>query len=161
MGYRQRDAGGLTPRGFFGIGVENHKTDTNIGTLWRSAHAFGAAFLFTIGRKYKHQPADTTKAMRSVPVFQFETFESFHTSLPLECVLIGVEFPKDKAVKLQDLSHPACCIYLLGNEDTGLSQTALKACHHFVSIPSAFCLNVSVAGSIVMYDRVSKGRNSE
>lgn len=54
--------------GYFGIGIESAKTPANVGGLWRSAHAFGAAFIFTIGARYprNHQSRRATaKAARS------------------------------------------------------------------------------------------------
>ena len=39
--------------GYCGIGIENGKAEVNLGTLWRSAHIFGAVFLFTVGRRYR------------------------------------------------------------------------------------------------------------
>ncbi len=35
-------------RGYFGIGVERITKTMNVGNLFRSAHAFGAGFVFTI-----------------------------------------------------------------------------------------------------------------
>jgi tRNA G18 (ribose-2'-O)-methylase SpoU len=53
--------------------------------------------------------------------------------------------------------HPDRAVYLLGNEQIGLSKRVLSQCHSLISLPGHFSLNVAVAGSIVMYDRVSKG----
>lgn len=39
----------MTKRGFFGVGVWYSKFECNVGTLLRSAHAFGADFVFTAG----------------------------------------------------------------------------------------------------------------
>jgi len=36
-------------RGYFGIGVEGISKPMNAGNLFRTAHAFGASFVFTIG----------------------------------------------------------------------------------------------------------------
>ena len=36
-------------RGYFGIGVEGVSKSANVGALLRTAHAFGAAFCFTVG----------------------------------------------------------------------------------------------------------------
>ena len=36
-------------RGYFAIGVEGISKAVNLGNLLRSAHAFGASFVFTIG----------------------------------------------------------------------------------------------------------------
>jgi hypothetical protein len=38
-----------TARGYFAIGVEGISKAVNLGNLLRSAHAFGASFVFTIG----------------------------------------------------------------------------------------------------------------
>lgn len=52
----------MNKRGYFGIGIYNPKTETNMGTLWRSAYNFGADFIFTIGMRYKKMGSDTAKA---------------------------------------------------------------------------------------------------
>ena len=36
-------------RGYFGIGIEFSNNPLNLGTLWRSARIYGAAFIFTVG----------------------------------------------------------------------------------------------------------------
>jgi len=51
----------IDQRGFFGIGIQNIKTESNIGTLWRSANILGADFIYTIGKRYKKQSSDTMK----------------------------------------------------------------------------------------------------
>lgn len=143
-------------RGYFGIGIERGKTSANIGTLWRSAHIFGAAFIFTIGHRYKKQPSDTMFTSRHIPLWSYETFADFYAHMPHDCRLIGVELD-DRAVALDNFSHPERCIYLLGAEDHGLSREARERCHQLVQLPGDFCLNVSVAGSIVLYDRHNDG----
>ena len=40
------------PRGYFGIGVEGVSKPMNVGALMRTAHAFGASFVFTLGAVY-------------------------------------------------------------------------------------------------------------
>jgi tRNA G18 (ribose-2'-O)-methylase SpoU len=145
-------------RGYFGIGIENGKTVANIRTLWRSAHNLGAAFIFTLGQRYKYQGSDNTKAWRSIPLFQYGSFEEFYDNLPHDCQLIGVEYPHPKARPLPDFVHPERAVYLLGAEDHGLSRKALDKCHQFIMIPGSQLnqsLNVAVAGSIIMYDRVA------
>ncbi len=39
-------------RGYFGVGVEGVGRPMNLGSLWRTAHAFGASFVFTVGAAY-------------------------------------------------------------------------------------------------------------
>jgi len=142
-------------RGYFAIGIENGKTKANLGTLWRSAHVFGAAYIFVIGKRYEKQASDTTKAWRSIPLFHYVTFEDFYQAMPHDCRLVGIEITS-RARSLPLTCHDERCIYLLGAEDCGLSKQAIEKCHRFVQIPGSRCLNVAVAGSIVMYDRIAK-----
>jgi tRNA G18 (ribose-2'-O)-methylase SpoU len=139
-------------RGFFGIGIEHGKSEANLGTLWRSAYTFGASFVFTVGRRYKHQSSDTVKAWRHVPLYHYADFDAFHAHLPYDAQLIGVELD-DRAQPLGRFVHPQRAVYLLGAEDHGLSATAMQRCHRLIVLPGRFCLNVSVAGSVVLYHR--------
>lgn len=142
-------------RGYFGIGIENGKTEMNVGTLWRSASLFGAQYLFTIGRRYKKQCSDTMKSYRHIPLFHYDTFEEFYKALPYDARLVGVELD-ERAVQIAQYNHPERCVYLLGAEDNGLSKNALSKCHAIVQLPGEFSMNVAVAGSIVMFDRQQK-----
>jgi tRNA G18 (ribose-2'-O)-methylase SpoU len=145
-------------RGYFGIGIVNGKTKANVGTLWRSAQAFGADFLFTVGRRYAPQASDTGDAIKHVPLFEFASLDDLVSHLPRACPLIGVELT-DEARPLDTYVHPERGAYLLGAEDWGLRPPELARCHEIVSIGGAArCLNVASAGSIVLYDRVAKGQ---
>ena len=145
----------VRPRGFFAIGVESPKTSENIGGLWRSAHAFGASFVFTIGRRYRRQPTDTSNATAHVPLYSFDTIDDCCQHMPEGSVLVGIE-RDDHAVRLQRFFHPEQCIYILGAEDTGLSEDMRTRCRYLVELPSLICLNVAIAGSIVLYDRCDR-----
>jgi len=142
-------------QGFFGIGIQNGKTPENLGVLWRSAQNMGASFIFTIGNRYAKQACDTHKAVGAMPYFHYESFEEFYKHLPKGAMLVGVELAEE-AVPLETFKHPRRCVYLLGAEDHGLSNEAINKSHHLVKFSSILSLNVSVAGSIVMYDRGSK-----
>jgi tRNA G18 (ribose-2'-O)-methylase SpoU len=143
-------------RGYFAIGIEHTKSVVNVGTLFRSAYSMGAAYIFTIGRRYKQQASDTTKTWRHIPLLHYHTFGDFYKQLPHDCRLVGVEILPE-ARPLPGYTHPERCVYLLGAEDHGLSKEAVTRCHDLVVLPGERCLNVSVAGSIVMYDRHAKG----
>lgn len=145
----------MASRGFWAIGIWHTKTEHNVGTLWRSAHLLGAAFVFTVGRRYKsRQSSDTMDTRRHVPLFHFDDVADLHRHLPHSCKLVGVELD-DRAVMLADYKHPERAVYLLGAEDHGLSHDMLAMCHDVVRLPGAHSMNVAVAGSIVAYDRVS------
>ncbi len=141
--------------GFYGIGLIHSTEPVNIGTLWRSAHILGAAFIFTIQKPYRAQGSDVTRAWTKIPLYHFETFETFYSNLPHDTRLVGVEMTRD-ATALNQFIHPDRAVYLLGSEQTGLPRPILDQCHSLVSLPGEFSLNVAVAGSIVMYDRISK-----
>ena len=145
----------MTNRGYFGIGIENVKTSENVGTLWRSAFIMGASFIFTIGARYKKQASDTTQSWRHIPLYNYQSFTEFYKAIPYDCQLIGIELT-DKSIPIKDFNHPERCIYLLGAEDSGLSGEATDKCHKLIILPGTYCMNVSVAGSIVLYDRIQK-----
>lgn len=138
--------------GFFGIGIFNGKVEDNIGTLWRSAHIYGASFVFTVGRRYSPQASDTPKTPYTTPLYHYDTIEQL--SLPWNAPLVGVELGGD-AVRLDEFNHPARAVYLLGAEDHGLPDDVLWACDHVIYVPTLRQVphNVAVAGSLVMHDR--------
>lgn len=142
-------------RGYFAVGVYGCKTSANVGTLWRSAYNMGAAYIFTIGRRFPRQASDTVKAWKHVPMLEFTLFDEFLVSRPHDCLLVGVE-QCERSRNLPEFSHPERAIYVLGAEDSGLPREVIERCNHVVSIDTAECLNVAVAGSIVMYDRRCK-----
>lgn len=144
-------------RGYFGIGIYQWRHEENIGTLWRSAMIFGADFIFTIGRPYKHQPSDTVKAPRHLPLYDYPTFERFKSLMPRSAPLVAVE-QCDGAADLPAFEHPERAVYLLGSESNGLPADVLEQCHRKLVVPSErpLCLNVATAGSIVLYDRYVK-----
>jgi hypothetical protein len=77
------------------------------------------------------------------------------------CRLIGVEITDD-AVDLPSFKHPLAAAYVLGAEQDSLSPALTARCDYVVKIPTRFCVNVSVAAAIVMYDRmISLGRFAE
>ena len=142
-------------QGFFGIGIQNGKTRKNLGVLWRSAQNMGASYIFTIGNRYAKQSCDTHKAVGAMPYFHYDTFDEFYKQIPKGAMLVGVELI-DGAISLETFEHPRRCVYLLGAEDHGLTKLAQEKSHYLVKFNTPLSLNVSVAGSIVMYDRRTK-----
>lgn len=139
------------PRGYCGIGIYNPLHSMNVGTLWRSAMAFDVDFLFVIGLPIKAQPSDTTKATRHIPLWHFPSWDHFLVCRPSGTIM-AVEITPE-AQSLPSFAHPERAIYVLGNERHGLPEEIITRCHTTIRIPSRYCLNVAVAGSIVLYDR--------
>jgi tRNA G18 (ribose-2'-O)-methylase SpoU len=140
-------------RGYFGIGAERISKPLNLGNLFRSAHAFGASFVFTIGAHPDALDffADTSKSSSHLPYYHWETLEDM--SLPEDCRLVGVELMSESE-DLPSFRHPVRAAYVLGPELGALSPELVARCDHLVRIPTDFCINVAMAGAVVMYDRV-------
>ena len=61
-------------RGYFGIGIEGVSKQYNVGNLFRTAHAFGASFVYTVNARYsktKGHKTDTSKAIEHMPFYNF------------------------------------------------------------------------------------------
>ena len=141
-------------RGYFGIGVEGISKAMNVGSIMRSAHAFGASFLFTVGAVYPRREgslSDTSGAAEQVPLFEYDDPASL--CLPRECALVGVELV-EAAIELPSFRHPRAAAYVFGPERGELSTEMLARCAHTIKIPTKFCVNVGIAAAIVMYDRI-------
>lgn len=144
-------------RGYCGIGIVASKSPQNVGGLWRSAHAFDAALIFTVAFRPPRQPTDTTKADRHVPRFEWPDWDTFMDQRPKDCKLVAIECGEEYQTKpLVSFNHPERALYVLGAEDYGLNRAIVGACDHVVEIPTRYCLNVATAGSIVLYDRLAK-----
>jgi tRNA G18 (ribose-2'-O)-methylase SpoU len=140
-------------RGYFGIGAEGISKPMNLGNLIRSAHAFGASFVFLVDAHYTANSAlsDTSHAEKQLPLYRFDQVDQL--TLPNGCALIGVEL-LDQAVELPSFRHPLNAAYVFGPERSALSAAMVTRCDHVVRIPTRFCINLAAAGAIVMYDRM-------
>ena len=140
-------------RGYFGIGAEGISKPMNLGALMRTAHAFRASFFFTVDVHPKVRDAyrsDTSRSFEHLPYYHYADVES--VLLPKGCLLVGVELTHD-AVELPAFRHPPAAAYVLGRELGSLSDEMQARCAYIVKIPTKFCLNVGLAGALVMYDR--------
>lgn len=149
-------------RGYFGIGVEGISKEGNLGSLVRTAHAFGASFFFVIRpivNVKEIRASDTSGAFDHMPFHVWDSVEEM--DLPQGCALTGIEF-MDESVEMPSFRHPTRGAYVLGPEMGDLSPELIEKCDHIVKIPSKFCINVGVAGALTMYDRMlSMGRFAE
>ena len=140
-------------RGYFGIGIEGASKPMNVGALFRTAHAFGASFVFTIAAHYKVRDnrSDTSKALGHLPYYDLA--RPADMKLPQQCKIVAVEL-LDEAVELPSFPHPQRACYVLGRERGAVSEELLASAEHVIRIPTKFCINVGLAGAIVMYDRM-------
>lgn len=126
----------------------------NLGAILRTGHAFGASFVYSVAA---HHPtgeiefADTAKTAGEIPYYDWPNLDAMR--LPKGCALVGVEL-SDDAIDLPSFRHPLNAAYILGPEKGDLSDAAQGLCEHIIRIPTKFCVNLSVAAAIVMYDRL-------
>ena len=140
-------------RGYFAVGVEGISKPMNLGAILRTAHAFGASFVFTINAHHKVRDvmrADTSKTTAHVPYYDWPDLDAL--ALPSGCALVGVELD-ERAVDLPTFRHPRAAAYVLGREKGSLTPELLERCDHVVKIPTKFCVNVGLAAAITLYDR--------
>jgi tRNA G18 (ribose-2'-O)-methylase SpoU len=140
-------------RGYFAVGVESISKPMNMGAIMRTAHAFGASFVFTIAAQHAVREvarSDTSKTARQIPWYDWASLDDL--VLPKGCALVGVELAED-AVDLPSFRHPHAAAYVLGREKGSLSPELTERCDHLVRIPTRFCVNVSLAAAITLYDR--------
>ncbi|EEF45442.1 uncharacterized tRNA/rRNA methyltransferase YsgA [Ricinus communis] len=134
--------------------VHNIAKRHNVGTLARSATAFGVTELILVGRR-------DFNAFGSHGSTSHLRFRHFHSLLNArdylkekECDICGVEIT-DGALPVNEHPFKKSTAFLLGNEGTGLSAKECEICDFFVYIPQygrgTASLNVTVAASIVLH----------
>jgi tRNA G18 (ribose-2'-O)-methylase SpoU len=142
----------------FHVAIENWQHDMNIGSIVRSANAFGAATVHIIGRRrWNKRGAMVTDRYQHVlnhpDVADFVSWAREH-QLPIVAVdnLPG-------SVPLESTPLPERCVLLFGQEGPGLSPEALAAADLSVEITqygSTRSLNASAAAAIVMHAWVTQ-----
>ena len=71
-------------RGYFGIGVEGINKPFNVGNLFRSAHAFGVSFVFTVAEEGPSvSGVDADPSEWAIPIGTVTNWESLWMRGPL------------------------------------------------------------------------------
>lgn len=155
--------------GFLCLAFDRPSSPGNIGTLVRSADAFGAAGVIVTG--HAADPYDpksvraSTGSLFAVPVVRDASPRgvlSWVSSLRaggLPVIVVGTDENGTIAIAEQDLTQPT--LLVVGNETTGLSSGWREACDVIASIPitgSASSLNAANAGTIALYEAARQRR---
>ncbi|MDF2579822.1 MAG: rRNA methyltransferase [Microbacterium sp.] len=138
----------------FHVAIENWQHDMNIGSIVRSANAFGAAEVHIVGRRrWNRRGAMVTDRYQHVrhheDVVSFAAWAR-ENGLPIVAVdNVPGSVPVDRA----DL--PERAVLMFGQEGPGLSAEAVAAASVVVEITqygSTRSINASAAGAVVMYE---------
>ena len=140
--------------------LERIQDPGNLGTLIRSAEAFGVALVMVVAGASVFNPKTVRSTMGSIfrqKIAEYNTIEDAVRVLKNNGYTVFASSPSLSSVRIDSLN---LCDYnkisfVIGNEGEGVSQKCLDLCDGAVSIPmkgSAESLNASVAGSILMWE---------
>jgi TrmH family RNA methyltransferase len=158
---------------FLGVLFDRPASPGNIGSLIRSADAFGAAGVMVSGHAADvYDPKSvraSTGSLFAVPTVRVSATRDVaawmesHRSDGLAIALVGTDEHGGRDVFDFDFTRPV--LLLIGNETSGLSSASREFCDDMVSIPmsgAASSLNAASAASTVLYEaarqRIASGR---
>ena len=128
----------------------------NIGTLIRSADAFGASGMVVTGHAADIYDPRTVRAstgsLFSLPVVRLDRY-------PVEGLVVGLD--ERGSVELSEVDLRGPLVLVVGNETHGMSAAWRAACQVTARIPiggAASSLNAAAAGSIALYEVVRQRR---
>lgn len=134
----------------------------NAFAVIRSCEIFGVAKVHIIspGKEITGIRAISKGALDWVEICFYEDFQQFFATMVTEnCRLAGALPKAELHVNAIPLNEPVCL--LLGNEHSGLSAQAKKACDWHFQIPMygmTASLNLSVAAAISLYESTQRKR---
>ena len=143
------------PHGFVLV-LDQLKAGFNVGKIFRSAEAFGAAAVHLVSIE-PFDPAPAKGSFRKVPAVFHDNFDECHADLSAQGYTFFSLEP-DGAESLCTAKLPGKSAFILGHEEFGFSfdaqdfpQLQKLTIPQFGSVQS---LNVSIAASVVMYEYV-------
>lgn len=161
---------------FLGVLFDRPTSPGNIGSIIRSADAFGAAGLIVSGHAADVYDSKSVRAstgsLFALPAVRVPSPREVTDWVDVQrasgqpVVLVGTDERGDCEVFDFDFTRPT--LLLVGNETSGLSSTWRELCDHTVSIPmtgAASSLNAANAATTVLYEasrqRIAAGRRSQ
>lgn len=146
----------------FVIVLDNLKRSFNIGKIFRSADAMGAAAVHLIGTDY-FDPGPAKGSLKWVPAFFHKDFSACHEKLQATEHAIFLLSPEN-GLPAHEISFPRRSAFVFGHEEFGVSfnKEDFPGIRE-LSIPQfgkVQSLNVSIAASIVMYEYVRQHNNN-
>ena len=149
--------------GMLAVVFDRPASPGNLGTLIRSADAFGASGVIVTGHAADvYDPRSvraSTGSLFSLPVVRVPShrpvldWAGSRPARDLDVSVVGADERGDTGVA--DVDFTRATVLVIGNETAGLSAAWRDACDHLVRIPmlgAASSLNAAMAASIVLYE---------
>jgi tRNA G18 (ribose-2'-O)-methylase SpoU len=140
------------------IAIENLERDYNMGTIVRSANAFGVRHVHVVGRRQwnKRGAMMTDKYLH---VHYYETSDAFVDAMKRSGKqIVAVENNVD-SIPLGKANPVDHAVLLFGSEGSGISSELLAKADevvHIEQLGSTRSLNVGVAAGIAMYEWIHR-----
>ena len=142
----------------FHVAIENWQHDMNIGSIVRSANAFGAESVHIVGRRRWNKRGamvtDRYQHVQNHPTIADLVNWARDNNLPI----IALDNVPGSVI-IETFALPARCILLFGQEGPGLSAEAIAAADAVVEISqfgSTRSLNASAAAAVAMHAWVTQ-----
>lgn len=140
------------------IAIENTERDFNMGTIVRSANAFGVRNIHVIGRRQwnKRGAMATDKYLH---VHYYGTVTEFTEAMKARKKAIIAIDNIEGSVPLTDATLPQDAVLVFGQEGPGISDELARVAEKIVAIEqfgSTRSINVGVAAGIAMYTWLSR-----
>lgn len=137
----------------FHVGIENWQHDLNIGSIVRSANAFGANTVHIVGRKRwnKRGAMVTDRYQHVVHHDTVQALTEWATDAGIPLIAID-NVPG--SVPIETFALPESCLLLFGQEGPGLSDAAIAASSAVLEISqfgSTRSINASAAAAVAMH----------
>jgi tRNA(Leu) C34 or U34 (ribose-2'-O)-methylase TrmL len=139
-------------RGYACIGLDNPKSNLNVGSVLRAAHCYDVAMVITSGQRYRRAATDTQAAYRHIPLMRVEDLRD---AVPFDCVPVAVDIISG-ARELKNYIHPERAFYIFGPEDGKLGKRVTEWCRDVIYVPTKFCMNLAATVNVILYDRMVK-----
>ncbi|MDU0967493.1 MAG: TrmH family RNA methyltransferase [Actinomycetaceae bacterium] len=140
----------------FHVAVENLDHDFNIGSIVRSANAFGAAAVHIVGRRrWNRRGAMVTDRYQHVDHFA-EAADFAHWALEAGLAIVAID-NVESSTPLETAQLPEQCCLVFGSENSGISdelRSFAVATHHITQYGSTRSINVGAAAAVAMYQWV-------
>jgi RNA methyltransferase, TrmH family len=153
----------LDPRRTLLLVLDGLRDPGNVGTLLRAGAAAGCdAVMTTFGSADAYAPKVVRAAMGAhfrLPVLSDVAWDWLGPALAPLPAIYGADASASQAYDAVDWTAGAAVV--VGNEDHGISEEALRWCRRTVAIPMAGgieSLNAAVSGSIILFEAVRQRR---